>query len=111
MSTTLEEFGWVFNKYKWNENPYTWNEILAVVQVAQQIKGGAGYVEAYDYLEEKDKKRFITVIAKVKGNMELSQPNIYKEKKEVNTDIVVTADDIKLVVDTIVGIKIENINV
>lgn len=111
MSTTLEEFGWVFNKYKWNENPYTWNEIEAVVQVAKKLAGGYDYTEAYNSLGDRYKKRFITVIAKVKGNLEFSQSNTYKQTKEITTDIVVTADDIKLVVDTIIGVTVENINV
>lgn len=104
---------WSDNPYLWNTIPFTWNEIIVVETVVEQIQTGAGFVESYESLSEDDKKTFITVIAKVKGNLEYSQPHTYVQTKEVNKNISVTADDVKLVIENIYGVKmkVENISI
>lgn len=113
----MTEFG---NKIKWNEanflwdsNPYKWDDVREIVKkVAKDAKGG-GYLESYQKLNKEEKKKFIEVIVKIKGNQEYSSPHIYNEKKEVQDNIEVTTEDIKLVIKEVLGINLEikNINV
>jgi hypothetical protein len=103
---------WNTTPFLWNTIPFTWDEVVIIDDIVQQIQDGAGYVEAYDTLKEEDKKKFITIIAKVKGNLELSQSHNYSQTKEVNDKIKVSASDIKLVVESLYGtkeMKVENI--
>lgn len=104
---------WNDNSYIWNTIPFTWNEIIVVDTIVEQLQSGKGYIESYDNLSDKDKKTFITVIAKVKGNLEYSEPHTYVQSKVVNKNIIVTADDVKLVIQNIYGgeMKIENISI
>ena len=83
-----------------------------VKKVAKDVKGG-GYLESYQKLNKEEKKKFIEVIVKIKGNQEYSSPHIYNEKKEVHDNIEVTTEDIKLVIKEVLGINLEikNINV
>ena len=105
---------WEDANFLWNNNPYLWNE----VEIVKKVVGGGGG-SAYDVWERvkkltpEEKKKFIQVIVKVKGNQEYSFPHIYTEKKEVQNNLDISVEDVKLVVEAVLGIKlqIENIHV
>ena len=105
---------WEDANFLWNNNPYLWNEVEIVKKVVPKEGGGAYEVwERVKKLTPEEKKKFIQVIIKVKGNQEYSSPHIYTEKKEIQNDLDVTVEDVKLVVEAVLGIKlqIENIHV
>ena len=108
----MTQFGakikWEDANFLWNDNPYTWNEVRVIIEVAKE---GGSLIEKYEKLDEEDKKVFIEVMVKVKGNMEYSSPHIYNEKKEVQDNIKVTAKDVQLVVKEVLGINLEIDNI
>lgn len=108
----MTQFGakikWEDANFLWNDNPYTWNEVRVIIEVAKE---GGSLIEKYEKLDEEDKKVFIEVMVKVKGNMEYSSPHIYNEKKEVHDNIKVTAKDVQLVVKEVLGINLEIDNI
>lgn len=95
--------------FLWNKNPYTWDEVRFIIEL------GGNPEEALEALkrDEEKKKRFIEIWVKVKGNQEYSDSYIYNQRKEVQEDLEVTTEDIKLVVQEVLGINMEikNINV
>ena len=90
-------------------------KVLEIVKKIVPKEGGSAYDvwERVKELTTEEKKKFIQVIIKVKGNQEYSFPHIYTEKKEIQNDLDVTVEDVKLVVEAVLGIKlqIENIHV
>ena len=87
--------------FKWNEAPgkvtsprYTWDE----VELIQQAAG-----EDWQQWGDDKKKRLIKLICKVKGKT-------YKETKEVQ-DIEITAKDIKLLAEKVLGIEVLTENI
>jgi len=110
----MTQFGakikWEDANFLWNDNPYIWNEVRVIIEVAED-KGGGSLADRYERLDEEDKKVFIEVMVKVKGNMEYSSPHIYNEKKEVHDNIKVTAKDVQLVVKEVLGINLEIDNI
>jgi hypothetical protein len=106
-----DKIKWEDANFLWNSNPYLWNDVKEIV--TKVAKGGSSLLENYDKLDKDEKKKFIEVIVKIKGNQEYSSPHIYNEKKEVHDNIEVTTEDIKLVIKEVLGINLEikNINV
>ena len=106
-----DKIKWEDANFLWNSNPYKWNEVIEIV--TKVAKGGGSFLENYQKLDKDEKKKFIEVIVKIKGNQEYSSPHIYNEKKEVHDNIEVTTEDIKLVIKEVLGINLEikNINV
>jgi len=106
---------WEDANFLWNNNPYLWNEVEIVKKVVPKEGGGSAYDawERVKKLTPEEKKKFIQVIVKVKGNQEYSFPHIYTEKKEVQNNLDISVEDVKLVVEAVLGIKlqIENIHV
>ena len=105
---------WEDANFLWNNNPYLWNEVEIVKKVVPK-EGGSAYDvwERVKELTPEEMKKFIQVIIKVKGNQEYSSPHIYTEKKEIQNDLDVTVEDVKLVAEAVLGLKlqIENIHV
>ena len=99
---------WNEANFRWDNNPYKWNEVFIVKKVADQILEGGGYVPSYEKLEPEEKKVFINLILTIKGNREYSSPHIYTEKQEVNDDIKVTAEDIKMVIGEVLKVEVAN---
>ena len=92
---------------KWGTNPYKWDDIFLLLEI---INGGASGETALWNVEQLDpekKKRFIKLVCKVKGI------ETYSGQKTINNDINITAKDIQLVAQKVLGIDImaENINV
>ncbi len=106
-----DKITWDNANFLWNSNPYKWDDVKEIV--TKVAKGGGSLLENYKKLDKEEKKKFIEVIVKVKGNQEYSSPHIYNEKKEVHKDIKVTTEDIKMVIKEVLGINLEikNINV
>mgnify|MGYP003676389427 FL=1 len=105
---------WEDANFLWNNNPYLWDEVEIVEKVVS--KGGGSVYDVWERVKKltpKEKKKFIQVIVKVKGNMEYSSPHIYTMKKEVQNNLDITVEDVKLVAEAVLGIKlqIENIHV
>ena len=82
--------------------PYTWDDV-ALVKAA--IGGGGDMDEMpWTKFDDEKKKRLIKLICKIQGKT-------YKETKETQ-DIKITAKDIKLLAEKVLGIEVltENIN-
>ena len=110
MSTFGDKITWDEANFLWNDNPYTWDDVRFIIDVA---KGGGNpdlIKKELDRDEEK-KKRFIEILVKVKGNQEYSSPHIYNQKKEVQDNLEVSVEDIKLVVKEVLGINLEIKNI
>lgn len=91
----------------WSDNPYDWDDVCLVQEV---VDGGGGlpgegkvtdWNEGYEKLDEPKKKRFITLVGKVKG-----ETDIFKDKKKVE-DVSISIKDIKLTVSTVLQIKLD----
>ena len=88
----------------WNDNPYDWDDVCLVQEVVDGGGGSAGdgsWNEGYQKLSEPKKKRFITLVGKVKG-----ETDIFKNKKKVE-DVSISIKDIKLTVSTVLQIKLD----
>ena len=107
MTTT---YTWDSANFAWDSNPYTWNEVVLVEKVAG---GGGNVLKNFENLDKDEKKKFIEIIVKVRGNTDLSASQTYKQKKEVKEKVNVTTKDIKLVIKEVLGVNFEisNINV
>jgi hypothetical protein len=107
--STGDKIKWGDANFLWNDNPYKWNDVKEIVK--KVAKGGGSLLENYEKLDKEEKKKFIEVIVKIKGNMEYSSPHIYNEKKEVHDNIKVTAKDVQLVIKEVLGINLEIDNI
>ena len=92
--------------FKPSKFPYTWNDVALVEEVVETLIGGGGVIEDdMPWIKNQDKKkRLIKLICKIQGKT-------YKETKETQ-DIKITAKDIKLLAEKVLGIEVltENIN-
>ena len=96
---------WDDGEICWNDNPYCWDDVCLVQEVVGGGSAGEGKVtdwnEGYQKLSEPKKRRFITLVGKVKG-----ETDIFKDKKEVK-DVKISIKDIKLTVSTVLNIKLD----
>jgi len=86
--------------------PYTWNDVALIEEAVEAIQQGGGGVIEDDmpWVKDQDKKkRLIKLICKVQGRT-------YKETKETQ-DIKITAKDIKLLAEKVLGIEVLTENV
>ena len=86
--------------------PYTWDDVALIKEVVEVIQqGGGGIIEDdMSWIKDQDKKkRLIKLICKVQGRT-------YKETKETK-NIKITAKDIKLLVEKVLGIEILTENI
>ena len=82
--------------------PYTWDDVALV----EEAVGGGGVMAEdmpWTQWEDNKKKRLIKLICKVKGKT-------YKKTKEVQ-DIKITAEDIKLLAEKVLGIEVLTENI
>ena len=84
--------------------PYTWDDV-ALVEAAIGVGGGGVMAEDMPWTKWEDdkKKRLIKLICKVQGKT-------YKETKETK-DIKITAKDIKILTEKVLGIEIITENI
>lgn len=90
----VRTFGWNQGRICWGDNPFCWDDVAIIVKIQTGIDRGLSYIESFGELEEPEKKRFITLICKVKGY------NQTKETKQVMNPIVNT-ENIKLTMNEI----------
>ena len=92
--------------FKASSFPYTWDDVAIIKEVVEVIQqGGGGIIEDdMSWIKDQDKKkRLIKLICKVQGRT-------YKETKETK-NIKITAKDIKLLVEKVLGIEILTENI
>jgi len=89
--------------FKPSKFPYTWNDVALVEEVVEALGGGI-IEDDMPWMKDQDKKkRLIKLICKVQGRT-------YKETKE-SQDIKITAKDIKLLAEKILGIEVLTENI
>jgi len=111
MSTiSKQKITWDKANFLWNDNPYTWNDVAIIIKLVEK-KGNAP--EYFKTLPEEEQQRFITILATIKGNLELSQPHIYTQTKEVKENLEIKVEDVTLVAKEVLGVnlQVENIHV
>jgi hypothetical protein len=102
---------WDNANFTWDNNSFTWDDVVLVKKAIQTGTDGSypeDPVKALDTnLTKHEKKRLVKLVCKVKGI------ETYSGQKTINNDINITADDIQLVAQKVLGIDImaENINV
>ena len=97
MATTRVPFKWNNANFAWETNPFTWDDVALLQELADAVGGGRNYQEVLK--DKKKKKRFITLLCKVKGY------DKYKETKEVK-DYTVTIEDVELVLKEALNLNI-----
>ena len=111
----MAKIKWEDADFKWNLAPtdttlsrYTWDDVQLVeeaVEAVEAIQQGGGVIEDdMPWIKDQDKKkRLIKLILKCQGKT-------YKETKEVQ-DIKITAKDIKLLAEKVLGIEVITENI
>lgn len=89
-------YKWETADFFWNENDYTWEDVCIVLSVISP-PGGMAPQEAFYNLPKKDKERFIKLMVTIKGE------TITQTKKKGSKKPKVTAKDIDLVANTVLG--------
>ena len=99
--STKKYLEWDQTEYpiQWDNNPYLWEDVAILLEVLEGV-GTVGPIETYKKLDEKKKKRLITLIAKVRGEE-------FKEEKYVQEDIDVIIKDIEIVTKEVLGIDLK----
>ena len=104
----MAKIKWEDADFKWDLAPtdttksrYTWDD----VQLVEEIVRGGGDMDEMPWTkwEDEKKKRLIKLICKVQGRT-------YKETKETK-EIKITAKDIKLLAEKVLGIEVITENV
>ena len=108
----MPKIKWEDADFKWNLAPtdttlsrYTWDDVQLVEEVVEAVQQGGGVIEDdMPWLKDQDKKkRLIKLILKCQGKT-------YRETKEVQ-DIKITAKDIKLLAEKVLGIEVITENI
>ena len=96
----------------YNVNTLTWSDFKLIAKAVEAIKRGKA-PEYFQNLDKEEKKRLITIIATIKGNLELSQSHIYTQTKEVKENLEVKVEDVTLIAKEVLGVnlQVENIHV
>ena len=90
--------------FKPSKFPYTWNDVALVEEVVEALGGGGVIEDDMPWMKDQDKKkRLIKLILKCQGKT-------YRETKEVQ-DIKITAKDIKLLAEKVLGIEVITENI
>lgn len=102
----LVSLTWDANDLCWNSNPFCWDDVSFIIEsfgkAVDEDYENTQWIETYQKLDKEKKKRFITLMVKVKGDSKE-----YEQKREVKEDIKVTAHDIKLTVEAVLDIKLD----
>jgi hypothetical protein len=91
---------WGQANFSWNNNSFTWGDIALV----EEALGGGDMSEMpWTKWEDDKKEKLVKLICKVKGKT-------YKQTKQVK-DIKITAKDIRLLAERVLGIEVITENV
>jgi hypothetical protein len=104
----VKSFAWDNGGICWDNNPFCWDDVALVREILEEVTGGGkvigtdeGWHDAYEKLDEPKKKRFITLVGKVKG-----EKDIFKDRKKVK-DVQISVSEIKLTVSKVLKIKLD----
>ena len=99
MSGTLITWGQA--NFSWSNNSFTWDEVA----LAEEAYGGGIMTDDMPWTKWEDdkKEKLVKLICKVKGKT-------YKQTKQVK-DIKITAKDIRLLAERVLGIEVVTENV
>jgi hypothetical protein len=100
MSGTLITWGQA--NFSWSNNSFTWDDVVLV----KAALGGGGVMAddmPWTKWEDDKKEKLVKLICKVKGKT-------YKQTKQVK-DIKITAKDIRLLAERVLGIEVITENV
>ena len=90
--------------FKASKFPYTWNDVALVEEAVEALGGGGVMEDDMPWMrDEEKKKRLVKLICKVQGKT-------YKETKQTQ-DIKITAKDIKLLAEKVLGIEVLTENI
>lgn len=90
--------------FKASKFPYTWNDVALVEEAVEALGGGGVMEDDMPWMrDEEKKKRLVKLICKVQGKT-------YKETKQTQ-DIKITAKDIKLLAEKVLGIEVITENI
>ena len=91
--------------FKASSFPYTWDDVALIEEVVDAVHQGGGVIEDdMPWMKDQDKKkRIIKLILKCQGKT-------YKETKEIQ-DIKITAKDVKLLAEKVLGIEVITENI
>ena len=95
------DFAWELAPTDTDADRYTWDDVVLV----EEAVGGGGDMEEMPWTkwEDEKKKRLIKLICKVQGRT-------YKKTKETQ-DIKITAKDIKILAEKVLGIEVITENI
>ena len=98
------DFAWDLAPTAIEEDRYTWDDVTLVEEVLVGVGGGGDMEEMpWTKWEDDKKKRLIKLICKVQGKT-------YEETKEIQ-NIKITAKDIKLLAEKVLGIEVITENI
>jgi hypothetical protein len=98
------DFKWELAPTDTDANRYTWDDVALVEEVVEALGGGGVIEDDMPWMKDQDKKkRLIKLILKCQGKT-------YRETKEVQ-DIKITAKDIKLLAEKVLGIEVITENI
>ena len=90
--------------FKASSFPYTWDDVALIEEAVEALGGGGVIEDDMPWIKNQDKKkRLIKLILKCQGKT-------YKETKETQ-DIKITAKDIKLLAEKVLGIEVLTENI
>ena len=99
------DFAWDLAPTEIEEDRYTWDDVTLVEEIVEVIHQGGGVMEDdMPWMKDQDKKkRLIKLILKCQGKT-------YEETKEIQ-NIKITAKDIKLLAEKVLGIEVITENI
>jgi len=92
---------WGFTNILWRNSNWKWPDCQLIAEVVSYLGVDASLIGKPPWEDEVKRKRLIQLICKVKGEDE------YNSTKEKRENIKITAEDIKLVVKTILDIDVD----
>lgn len=98
---------WGETSIKWNSAQFKWNECELVNEILTGIPGELAVPAwlreevPYNPYEKDKRKRFIRLLAKVKGYPD------FEKQTEIRDDIKITIEDVSMVVKAVAGIDLK----
>tara|TARA_R110000822_G_scaffold25937_5_gene78460 strand:- start:2754 stop:3095 length:342 start_codon:yes stop_codon:yes gene_type:complete len=105
-------YNWGNANFCWGDNPYTWREVCLALEVVGDSAGdhiiSPNWLDAYNKLDTKKKREFVTLICKVKKQDELTYYKEFNLKQEKYNNKKAFARDIRMTVEDVLSlVKVE----